>query len=358
MRGRCRGLRDVRKTGLVPLVSVLLPVRNGERLLDAALASIVAQTHADLEVLVVDDGSVDSTAAVAQAWAGRDRRVRVLTLDRPLGVAGALDVALAEAAGPLVARMDADDLSHPRRLERQVAFLSEHPLVAACGTATRHIDVRGRPLPSLLTTVPLHPLGVRVCTAVSTPMAHPTVVARTAVLRERGGYDPDAVLEDLDLWLRCADLELANLPEVLLSYRVHGANTTSGARSRGAEQLARPLAEHLADLLGEAVPAATCRLLLDPRSAASAADGAVAQGFEVLDRLVGLAGPDAPAVLDRALSTAAVLHATRARAGLHTPRSYGGGQLTVTRLARRVARGAWVSGRRALANRQGVPLSR
>jgi glycosyltransferase involved in cell wall biosynthesis len=101
----------------VPLVSVLMPVRNEERFLPAALASLRAQTFRDWELVAVDDHSTDRTAAILERAAGEDRRIRML---RPpeRGLVPALNAGLAACKAPLVARMDGDDICHPRRLEK------------------------------------------------------------------------------------------------------------------------------------------------------------------------------------------------------------------------------------------------
>lgn len=336
------------------LVSVLLPVHNGGRFLDEALRSVLGQTHRRLEVIAVDDGSTDGSLAVLRAWAHRDERVRVLVNGAAGGVAAALNQALERAQGPLVARMDADDVCHPRRLERQLALLAARPEVGACGTGITHVDGRGRPLPSLLTTVPQGPRGVRICAAISTPVFHPTVVMRTDLLRERGGYDERAVLEDLDLWLRCADVDMVNLPEPLLRYRVHGANTTGRARVQGRAQLVAPLQVHLDAVLGLPVPLEVCRLLLDPAAAAAAEDEHVAAVLGLLDHLCSLEVEDRAAVLDRSLSTVARMALGLGRAGRRLPALHGRRFLRTSPVVRRLARGAYVGARRAVASRPSV----
>ncbi|MDT8341305.1 MAG: glycosyltransferase family 2 protein, partial [Longimicrobiales bacterium] len=121
-----------------PLVSVLLPARDAESTLGLALASITAQTHRELEVLVVDDGSRDRTGAVARAWAERDPRIRVLEGDGA-GIVPALERARAQARGRLLARMDADDVALPTRIAEQVAALRDDPRVGICGAGVRYI---------------------------------------------------------------------------------------------------------------------------------------------------------------------------------------------------------------------------
>jgi glycosyltransferase involved in cell wall biosynthesis len=115
-----------------PRVSVLLPVRNEERYLAATLDSLSEQTLADHEVIVVDDGSRDGSAAIAEAHARRDSRFRVVR-QPPLGMVAASERARAEARAPLIARMDADDVAMPERLELQVSAIEEEGLAAVGG---------------------------------------------------------------------------------------------------------------------------------------------------------------------------------------------------------------------------------
>jgi glycosyltransferase involved in cell wall biosynthesis len=115
-----------------PRVSVLLPVRDEEPYLDEALASLSAQTLADFEAIVVDDGSADGSAAIADAWARRDPRLRVIRQE-PRGMVAASERARAEATAPLIARMDGDDVIAPDRLELQVAAIEEEGLAAVGG---------------------------------------------------------------------------------------------------------------------------------------------------------------------------------------------------------------------------------
>src|SRR5260370_39130690 len=115
-----------------PLVPVWLPVRNGGAHLEAALASVLAQTFADFELLVLDDGSTDATPEILRAM--RDPRLRVVTHPQNLGLVPTLNRGLELARGELVARQDHDDVSHPARLQKQVDFFRAHPDHVLVGT--------------------------------------------------------------------------------------------------------------------------------------------------------------------------------------------------------------------------------
>lgn len=206
-------------TGERPLVTVLLPVFNGERHLAAAIRSILDQTYTAFELIVLDDGSTDASAAIAESVG--DPRIRVVRLSPQVGLSRALNEGLSMARGPLVARQDADDLSEPRRLERQVAALEARPDLALIGCQAWLIDSDGR----IIGTVDrcLEPLTVRWYGLLDNPFIHTAVMFRAAIIRdELGGYDAafDPYSQDFSLWSRLLDRHpAANLKERLVRYR-------------------------------------------------------------------------------------------------------------------------------------------
>jgi glycosyltransferase involved in cell wall biosynthesis len=200
---------------------VLLPVWNGETFLTQAVESILRQTFSSFELIVIDDGSTDRSAAIADEFASEDSRVRVLRRPHE-GLAATLNAGIAAARSEYVARMDADDVSVPDRLQKQVAFLDAHPACVAVGAWIEVVDEGARPI-GLKTFVKTHDeISAALLRGVSA-IAHPTVVMRSDVLRDAGGYDARRYpSEDLDLWFRLADSgELANLGEALLQHRRH-----------------------------------------------------------------------------------------------------------------------------------------
>ncbi|MEA2327720.1 MAG: hypothetical protein QOE68_2679 [Thermoanaerobaculia bacterium] len=206
-----------------PRVSVLLPVWNGEAFLGEAMESMLRQTFSSFELIVIDDGSTDRTAAIAERFASLDSRVRVLRRAHE-GFSPALNAGLAAARGEYVARMDADDISLPQRLEKQVAYLDAHPACVVLGTWIEVVEQAGRHV-GLKTFVTTHDEIFAALLRFISPLAHPTIVARRDVLRGAGGYDARRYpSEDLDLWFRLAESgELANLGEALLQHRRHKA---------------------------------------------------------------------------------------------------------------------------------------
>jgi glycosyltransferase involved in cell wall biosynthesis len=207
------------------LVSVVMPVFNAERFVRAAVESVLGQTHGDLELIAIDDGSRDASPAILGSMA--DRRLRILTNERNRGIVESLNRGLAAARGRYVARMDADDEALPERLERQVAFLEGHPEVTMVGSAAVLIDEAGRE-----TGREEHPLtdrAIRRIMFVHNPFCHGSILLRAEALAACGGYDGRfRHNEDYDLWLRIAARHrVANLREPLIRRRRHAGSITA-----------------------------------------------------------------------------------------------------------------------------------
>jgi glycosyltransferase involved in cell wall biosynthesis len=209
-------------------VSVVMPAYNAASTVESAMRSVLAQTFGALELIVIEDGSSDGTAAVVERVAGEDERVRVLRNERNLGLIRSIQRGLEAARGEYVARMDADDLCAPERIERQVAFLEAHPGIAVVGSRYRLFsespaDARVDPAHDAFYTAD----GIR---RGRTPVPHPTACFRAALIARYGTYDPAwANAEDHELWARwyAQGARFAVLPERLLDYRVHAASVTA-----------------------------------------------------------------------------------------------------------------------------------
>jgi glycosyltransferase involved in cell wall biosynthesis len=219
-----------------PTVSVVLPIYNGESFLREALDSMLSQTLRDLELILVDDFSTDNSRRIAEDYTQRDPRIKIIDNTQGKGLVGALNSGLDAATGVYIARMDADDISLPERLEKQWAFLQAHPAVSLCGTSIRSMGAA----PAV--DIPYPPDHATICCRMLfvNPIAHPTVLWHAETFRRFGlRYHPVSYAEDFDLWQRCADrLRLANLPEVLLLYRISSGSLTHTYR----EELARSVA--------------------------------------------------------------------------------------------------------------------
>jgi len=204
-------------------VTVLIAVRDGLPWLTDAIDSVLAQTYSDFELLLVDDASSDGTAEAAEACG--DRRIRVLRNQHNLGQAPSLNRGLRDARGEYVARMDADDVCLPERLERQVAVLEADPAVALVGTWLDVVDERGRLWGRLRGRVRDFPEFLFAILADRYPWGHPSVMFRREVVLRLGGYDETlAPAEDKDLYRRLAlarhDARAIEAP--LVRYRRHG----------------------------------------------------------------------------------------------------------------------------------------
>lgn len=206
-----------------PLVSVVLPVRDGAATLEAALHSLHVQTFSRFEVLVVDDGSCDRTPEIARAWGKRDRRFGLRQIPRS-GIVEALQHGLEHARGAYVARMDADDVSHSARLAAQFDLLERSPALAGCGTGVRYV-----PASSVTPRAAEYAAWINSMTDwdtvvtnifVECPLAHPTFMFRREVLVTAGGYRDRAWPEDYDLLLRLwrHGHRFVSVPRVLLDW--------------------------------------------------------------------------------------------------------------------------------------------
>jgi glycosyltransferase involved in cell wall biosynthesis len=212
-----------------PLVSVLVSAHDAAAYVRLAVESVLRQTLADLELVVVDDGSSDATPEILESI--DDSRLTVLRNDERLGLATSLNRALDTASGRYVARLDADDVALPDRLERQVAFMQASPQLAILGTAVLEIDSAGQA--GALHQMPVGLNAVRWAALFSSPFFHPTVlVDRELLERESLRYDPAFLeSEDYDLWTRLLRVaEGDNLPEPLLLYRVHERQASAARR--------------------------------------------------------------------------------------------------------------------------------
>ena len=255
-----------------PAVSVLMGVWNGAPHVREAIVSVLSQTTADLELIVVDDDSTDATPGILASF--RDPRLQVVWRARG-GLTSALTAALRLSRAPLVARLDADDVALPERLERQLAFLSAHPEVGLVGTAAREVDASGREV--TIVRPPADDAGIRRALIRRNPFVHSSVVMRRAAVEQAGGYDEAfPVAQDYDLWMRMSRVtRMANLPELLVVRRLRpgGVSETRDTERLRAETYVRWRAVRggayppwcalfvLRPLLAQAVPAGARRFL-------------------------------------------------------------------------------------------------
>ncbi len=233
-----------------PRVSVITTIRNGERFLAEAIASILGQSYGDFEYLLVDDASTDTSPEIIAHFAGQDPRIVALHNANCINHSNAINVALPVARGEFVAILDADDLAHPQRLESQVIFLDANPEVGVVGAQVQKIDSDGRPqnTMSFPTTAALSRWSI----LFGTPVLHSAAMMRRALLQAIGGYSVQwRYANDYSLWAELIGrTTITNLTETLVSYRHHEEqiSSTRATPQRGEVWLLihRMLAERLA----------------------------------------------------------------------------------------------------------------
>jgi len=214
-----------------PKVTILMPACNAGKYIAEAIRSVLEQTYADFELLIVDDGSTDDTVDVVRGFS--DRRIRLLTKEKE-GISVALNAGLQMARGTYIARFDADDICLPRRLERQVIFLDGHPAYLIAGSDAEYISENGEHLFHFRCTGHTHREIIdnlyRCC-----PFIHSAVMYRKEAILRMGGYSRYAHnFEDYFLWVQLLKTgKCCNLPEPLLKVRINPSSVTIDEKWRG-----------------------------------------------------------------------------------------------------------------------------
>jgi glycosyltransferase involved in cell wall biosynthesis len=208
-----------------PRVSVLMSVFNGERYLREAIDSILTQTFTDFEYLIINDGSSDTSRSIILSY--NDSRIRLIDNDQNIGLTKSLNRGLAVAGGEFIARQDADDISLPERLAKQVAFMDANPHVALTGTWYQEVDANGTLLQRV--RLPTDEMDLRWALLFYCPFVHSAVMLRREPLLETGEYcESYEYAQDHELWLRIGRRNaLANLKAYLVKYRKNPDSMTA-----------------------------------------------------------------------------------------------------------------------------------
>lgn len=210
-------------------IDVVLPTFNAARYLKDSIESVLHQTLRSIRVLIIDDGSTDDTAEVVDGIRARDHRVLYFRQDNG-GIVSALNAGLKLCEAPYIARQDADDLSDPNRLERQLAYMQSNPDCVALSCLARHIDANGSLLSTVTTLKDLSIADDDSIPANEPYLLHPMLMMRTADIMRIGGYRYVYNAEDSDLYWRLEEQNrLHILPEVLGSYRLHASSLSSAS---------------------------------------------------------------------------------------------------------------------------------
>lgn len=205
-----------------PIITVLMPMYNSEKYISEAVESILNQTYADFEFIIIDDASSDNSVSIVESF--KDPRIKLIIKPINTGLTSSLNMGLTMAKGKYIARMDSDDISVLDRFEKQLAFMEVNTHIALCGTWFKFIDNNE------YIKHPAEHEDIQVALLSYCAIGHPTVFMRNSFLKQHQlNYNVEMEpAEDYDLWARICFLgNLANIPEVLLYYRLHNEQVSS-----------------------------------------------------------------------------------------------------------------------------------
>jgi glycosyltransferase involved in cell wall biosynthesis len=212
------------KDGQAPLVSIVLPVYNGEKYLAESLDSVFAQTYQNWELVIINDGSTDGTENLILNY--HDKRIRYFPNEGNKGIIFSLNRGIRESNGLYIARLDADDIALPGRIEKQVEFLSGNPEFSMCGSYFQTIDSNGRLLKNV--EFPANNRDAQSFLLLHNCFCHSAIMMRTNIAKELKYDEKFQVCEDYDLWYRISRTgKILNLPVYTTQYRVHENNMTT-----------------------------------------------------------------------------------------------------------------------------------
>jgi len=246
-----------------PTVSVLMPVHNASAYVAQAVESILKQTFTDFEFIIVNDASTDDTPAILESY--EDSRIRLIHNDDNQGVTQSLNLGLEIAQGKYIARMDADDISLPNRLDIQVKYLDAHPHIGVLGTNALFIDKHARIVndqkPHVQSSLSIDYL--RWALNWHNPVLHPSVMFRKQILDAHHlTYDTNMqVAQDYALWLKLVEVtDIVVLEDVLLHYRFLATSITRNHQEYELNLLHNQLKTHLNTILEDQITPAFCTI--------------------------------------------------------------------------------------------------
>ena len=211
-----------------PIVTVLMPVYNAEKYLAEAINSILNQTFTNYELLIINDGSTDKSEEIILKYS--DKRIRYIKNDKNIRLVATLNKGIELAKGKYIARMDADDISFPTRLEKQITLLENNEDIGVCGS---FLYVFGENIRNYIAKKPLTDIGIKSALLVQNPLGHPNVTIRKSILiKHHIRYDERFYrMEDWGLWITLMNkCKYANIPEILLQYRY--VNTSESRQNK------------------------------------------------------------------------------------------------------------------------------
>jgi glycosyltransferase involved in cell wall biosynthesis len=246
-----------------PRISVVMSVYNGEKYLHEAVDSILNQTFTDFEFIIIDDASIDGTWEILSSYC--DPRIRLVHNQENIGLTRSLNKGLALAQGEYIARMDADDISLPKRFEKQIVYLDLHPDIWVVGGQIDFIDDKGSR--EQAHPYPIDEKFLRWNAIFNGPtVIHPAVMMRQEKLNQLGNYPEDCKLaQDAALWRKfymVSDFPIANLGEKLVLYRQHTESLGRVARTEQVDTVTRYQTLFYQHILGDQCPAELVAILI------------------------------------------------------------------------------------------------
>lgn len=213
----------------MPKISVIMSVYNGEKFLKESVLSILNQTYADFEFIIINDGSTDLSLEILKDFEEKDKRIRLISRENK-GLTPSLNEGIKLAQGEYIARMDADDISMPERFEKQITFLEENKEITLCGTWAINIDENGNEIGEYKT--PITNKEIKKNILFHNPFIHPSVMIRKSVFEKVGLYNEEFKhIEDYELWTRVIPrFKTANIQDFLLKYRLTSSGVTKKNR--------------------------------------------------------------------------------------------------------------------------------
>lgn len=212
-----------------PVVTILMAVYNGEKYLKEAIESILNQTFTDFEFLIINDGSTDSSEKIINSY--KDQRIRLINNNKNLGLATSLNIGIDLSKGKYIARMDADDISLPKRLEIQVRFMDKHTKIGIAGS---WVKIFGEKIKNLIKTYPSNTENIKAVLLFKNAISHPTVIIRKVMFDKYNlKYNENLnSSQDYELWTKAIKyFPIVNIKQVLLLYRIHNDGITQKKKS-------------------------------------------------------------------------------------------------------------------------------
>ncbi|MES2767742.1 MAG: glycosyltransferase [Bdellovibrionota bacterium] len=246
-------------------LSVLLPIYNSEKYLARAIESVLDQSFSDFELLLLNDGSSDSSLKIAESF--KDSRIRIINNPKNQGLIDTLNIGInAAASNKYICRMDADDICEKDRFEKQIQFLNKHPEIDVVGTNIMFIDKKGKEIDRSL-EVPADPNFIFCLLTRSVCVLHPTVMLRKEVYNSFQYQPAYKSAEDYDLWTRVSfRYKISNLPEKLLRYRIHDESISHAQRGNQMETSYKVSHSYIQNRFDLKLPLDFVKFYFDPKN--------------------------------------------------------------------------------------------